>query len=189
LLKQLSAFDVNEVDESVDYVESQENYQKRPSRKTPSMLLVQNSDVTIGSQVWIEDESEVWSEAEIIKQDNKSTITVRQTNNQVEIILDLSISEIHKVNPSVVADMTALNSIHEPGILQNLSMRYKVRSPYTYMGSVLIAVNPIRRLADIPFQEFEKNVSSNSPNDRPHPYALAGKYLQPSICNHSFITT
>jgi myosin-5 len=43
-------------------------------------------------------------------------------------------------------DMTTLSYLHEPGVLHNLSLRYSLDEIYTYTGSILIAVNPFRRL-------------------------------------------
>lgn len=42
-------------------------------------------------------------------------------------------------NPNVVADMTALHHIHEPGILHNLKERSRPwrQTPYTWMVSVI----------------------------------------------------
>ncbi|KAM0846126.1 hypothetical protein ACQ4PT_055878 [Festuca glaucescens] len=45
-----------------------------------------------------------------------------------------------------VDDMTKLSYLHEPGVLQNLAIRYELNEIYTYTGNILIAVNPFQRL-------------------------------------------
>ncbi|XP_039116564.1 LOW QUALITY PROTEIN: myosin-11-like [Dioscorea cayenensis subsp. rotundata] len=45
-----------------------------------------------------------------------------------------------------VDDMTKLSYLHEPGVLQNLALRYAINEIYTYTGNILIAINPFQRL-------------------------------------------
>ncbi|BBH06723.1 Myosin family protein with Dil domain [Prunus dulcis] len=45
-----------------------------------------------------------------------------------------------------VDDMTKLSYLHEPGVLQNLKIRYELNEIYTYTGNILIAINPFQRL-------------------------------------------
>ncbi|CAM9621035.1 unnamed protein product, partial [Ectocarpus sp. 13 AM-2016] len=80
--------------------------------------------------------------------------------------------EAHPHNPKVVADMTSLHHIHEAGILHNLGQRAHIKDQkaYTFMGTVLIAVNPLRRLEDPPMESF-MNRPLNP--ETPHPYAIA----------------
>ncbi|XP_020422959.1 myosin-11 [Prunus persica] len=42
--------------------------------------------------------------------------------------------------------MTKLSYLHEPGVLQNLKIRYELNEIYTYTGNILIAINPFQRL-------------------------------------------
>ncbi|CAN0009897.1 unnamed protein product, partial [Phaeothamnion confervicola] len=68
--------------------------------------------------------------------------------------------------------MTALHHIHEPAILSNLRERAQAREqrPYTFMGTLLIAVNPLKRLTDPPTSQF---VDRPLDPESPHPYAIA----------------
>lgn len=43
-------------------------------------------------------------------------------------------------------DMCNLNHLHEPAILENLQVRFEKSMPYTYTGSICIAVNPYKWL-------------------------------------------
>ncbi|XP_024990425.1 myosin-11-like isoform X1 [Cynara cardunculus var. scolymus] len=42
--------------------------------------------------------------------------------------------------------MTKLSYLHEPGVLQNLRIRYELNEIYTYTGNILIAINPFQKL-------------------------------------------
>lgn len=50
-------------------------------------------------------------------------------------LVSQDLEEMHPKNPNVVADMTALHHIHEPGILHNLKERSRPwrQTPYTFM--------------------------------------------------------
>ncbi|CAM9813342.1 unnamed protein product, partial [Sphacelaria rigidula] len=80
--------------------------------------------------------------------------------------------DTHPHNAKIAPDMTALHHIHEPGILHNLRERAKVENqrPYTFMGNVLISVNPLR-IGDNP----DVSMFMDKPLDpeSPHPYAIA----------------
>ncbi|CAM9169756.1 unnamed protein product [Laminaria digitata] len=68
--------------------------------------------------------------------------------------------------------MTSLHNIHEAGILYNLGERSKLlnQRPYTFMGTVLIAVNPLRR---IPHPDMSEYMDCSLDPEAPHPYAIA----------------
>ena len=104
-------------------------------------------------------------------------------------------------NPKVVADLCSLHNIHEPGILANLQGRLNWEStasdrpgggarrrqslegktssgketqkvePYTYLSTVLVAINPLRVLPNQP--EFVDYVDKSFNTETPHPYAIA----------------
>jgi len=163
--------DVNEV------IISCSNSSNKRKTRTPSMLLMTSHEVGCGSEVWVEDHNTIWTKAEIIKENN-SILTIRKLNTGEEFTIDLNFNEIHKINPKVVADMTSLNNIHEPGILENLSLRYQTRLPYTYMGSVMIAINPVTKLKAPKLTDFADKAFNS---DRPHPYAIAGTQTREQI--------
>jgi myosin heavy subunit len=81
-------------------------------------------------------------------------------------------ADVFPQNPKVVADMTALFHIHEPGILHNLRERAKIedQKPYNFMGTILICVNPLRKVTDPPMDTF---VNKPLDPENPHPYAIA----------------
>ena len=159
--------DINEV------IISCSNSASKRKTRTPSMLLMSSHEVSCGSEVWIEDPDTVWTKAEIIKEEN-NILSIRKLVSGEEFTIDLNFNEIHKINPKIVSDMTSLNNIHEPGILENLSDRYQARLPYTYMGSVMIAINPVTKIMSPKITDFtDKPMNS----DTPHPYAIAGTEL------------
>ncbi|CBJ30507.1 conserved unknown protein [Ectocarpus siliculosus] len=128
-----------------------------------------------GTEIWAEDEAdggdEVWMLAEVLRQDN-TMLTVRKKRTGEELAIDLGFGETYPPNPKVVADMTSLHHIHEAGILHNLRERSKLQDqrPYTFMGTILIAVNPLRR---VPNPEMTDYMDRSLNPETPHPYAIA----------------
>ncbi|CAM9926967.1 unnamed protein product, partial [Hapterophycus canaliculatus] len=82
------------------------------------------------------------------------------------------LEEMLPKNPNVVADMTALHHIHEPGILHNLKERSRPwrQTPYTWMGTILLAVNPLKKIPEPAIEDF---MDRSLDPERPHPYAIA----------------
>lgn len=105
--------------------------------------------------------------------------------------------------PNGVEDMTRLAYLHEPGVLQNLQIRYTLNDIYvidhissyscfvfsaltltivmtvccmqTYTGNILIAVNPFQRLPHLyAASTMEKYKGVAFGEQSPHPFAIAG---------------
>ena len=60
------------------------------------------------------------------------------------LLLSTTSEHVHLCNDVIVDDMTKLPFLHEPGILSNLRYRHAVDQIYTYVGEILVAVNPHR---------------------------------------------
>lgn len=108
---------------------------------------------------------------------------VLKTRKNGVVNVDLGFSEVYETNPKVVADMTALFHINEPGILYNLKERSKpsVKKPYNFMGTILICVNPLEKLQDPPSETF---IDMPLNPQEPHPYAIAElAYHQMKLAN------
>ncbi|KAL5706508.1 Myosin-6 [Ranunculus cassubicifolius] len=70
--------------------------------------------------------------------------------------------------------MTKLAYLHEPGVLQNIRSRYDMNEIYTYTGSILIAVNPFRRLPHLyDSHMMEQYKGADFGELSPHPFAVA----------------
>ncbi|XP_068466187.1 myosin-7-like [Phaseolus vulgaris] len=76
--------------------------------------------------------------------------------------------------PNGVEDMTKLAYLHEPGVLQNLKIRYSGNKIYTYTGNILIAVNPFQRLPHLTeTSTMMKYKGAAFGEQSPHPFAIA----------------
>mmetsp|Transcript_9767 Transcript_9767/g.14692 ORF Transcript_9767/g.14692 Transcript_9767/m.14692 type:complete len:1438 (-) Transcript_9767:159-4472(-) len=144
----------------------------RESPTTSSRNVEKVERYDIGSPIWIwtNEDDRVWVEATVVSQ-NKTFLSIKYETGKTEEI-NLLFSEVARQNPKVVADMTALFHINEAGILYNLKMRNRLEDqhPYTFMGTLLICVNPLRRVPDPSLEEFKDRPLNP---ELPHPYAIA----------------
>ncbi|RLN04175.1 myosin-11-like [Panicum miliaceum] len=103
-------------------------------------------NIIVGSHVWAEDPAICWVDGDVVKI-NGEEAEIQATNGK-KIVANLS--KLYPKDMEAAAggvdDMTKLSYLHEPGVLQNLAIRYELNEIYTYTGNILIAVNPFQRL-------------------------------------------
>ncbi|XP_043934508.1 unconventional myosin-Ie isoform X2 [Protopterus annectens] len=79
----------------------------------------------------------------------------------------------HNVKQSGVDDMVLLSKITEDAIVENLKKRYMDDYIFTYIGPVLISVNPFKQMPYFGDKEIEMYQGSAQYENPPHIYALA----------------
>uniref|UniRef100_A0A0D9V4W4 Myosin motor domain-containing protein n=1 Tax=Leersia perrieri TaxID=77586 RepID=A0A0D9V4W4_9ORYZ len=131
-------------------------------------------NIVIGSHVWVEDKDSAWIDGEVFRIDGKNA-HVRTTKGKTVIA---NVSDIHpkdtEAPPDGVDDMTRLSYLHEPGVLDNLAVRYARNLIYTYTGNILIAINPFQRLPNlVDVRTMEKYKGANLGDLDPHVFAIA----------------
>lgn len=145
--------------------------------RRPTIEIAKLAKVVPDEEYYIPDEAEVWKVVKARGVDPEDMTKVTIEENGKDRVVDLYYDAMYRTNPRVVDDMTSLHEMHEPGILANLSARCGLEPPmpYTYVANVLIAINPLRRIA-IP----DRNVYVNKKitQEAPHPYGIAEKAFQ-----------
>ncbi|EQC30122.1 hypothetical protein, variant [Saprolegnia diclina VS20] len=71
-----------------------------------------------------------------------------------------------------VEDMCSLNHLHEPAIVFNLRTRFAVQCPYTYTGSIVVAINPYAWL-NLYSKETQRLYAGDRSGLPPHVYATS----------------
>jgi len=79
----------------------------------------------------------------------------------------------HNVRSSGVDDMVLLSKITESSIVENLKKRFMDDCIYTYIGPVLISVNPFKQLPIYTGREIDQYQGAASYENPPHVYALS----------------
>ncbi|XP_060767907.1 unconventional myosin-Ie isoform X1 [Neoarius graeffei] len=79
----------------------------------------------------------------------------------------------HNIKHSGVDDMVLLTKINEDAIVENLKKRYMDDYIFTYIGPVLISVNPFKQMPYFGDKEVEMYQGAAQYENPPHIYALA----------------
>ncbi|CAA3030678.1 myosin-9-like isoform X1 [Olea europaea subsp. europaea] len=103
-------------------------------------------NIIVGSHIWVEDPEVSWIDGKVTKINGQEVEVQTSDGRQVAANLANVYPKDEDAPAGGVDDMTKLSYLHEPGVLQNLSLRYQLNEIYTYTGSILIAINPFQRL-------------------------------------------
>ncbi|XP_072511199.1 unconventional myosin-Ia isoform X2 [Notamacropus eugenii] len=82
-----------------------------------------------------------------------------------------------------VGDMVLLEPLNEESLLKNLDKRFQQKEIYTYIGNVVISVNPYEQLPIFGPEFIDKYKEYNFYELKPHIYALANEAYQ-SLKDH-----
>uniref|UniRef100_A0A7N2LY20 Uncharacterized protein n=1 Tax=Quercus lobata TaxID=97700 RepID=A0A7N2LY20_QUELO len=136
--------------------------------------MVAQSNLAIGSHVWVEDPEATWIDGEV-EEVNNEDIKINCTSGRTVVVKASNVYPKDPEFPSCgVDDMTRLAYLHEPGVLQNLRCRYDINEIYTYTGNILIAVNPFRRLPHLYDNHMMEQYKGAAIGElSPHPFAIA----------------
>ncbi|VDP09914.1 unnamed protein product [Soboliphyme baturini] len=88
--------------------------------------------------------------------------------------------------------MVLLSNVSDSSIVENLRKRYYNDSIFTYIGPVLISVNPFKQMNYFTDREIELYQGANAYENPPHIYALADDMFRNMLVdqeNHSVIIT
>lgn len=92
----------------------------------------------------------------------------------------------HHIKQSGVDDMVLLTKVTENAIIENLKKRYINGQIYTYIGPVLISINPFKQMHYFTDKEIQQYQGAASYENPPHIYALSDNmYRNMMIDNES----
>ncbi|QCD89251.1 DNA topoisomerase III [Vigna unguiculata] len=139
-------------------------------------------NLVVGSHVWVEDPELAWIDGEI-QETKKGEITILfESGTKVVSKSTNMYPKDPEFPPAGVDDMTRLAYLHEPGVLQNLHIRYSINEIYTYTGNILIAVNPFQRLPHLTeTSTMAKYKAAAFGEQSPHPFAIASSAYRKMI--------
>ncbi|XP_038720466.1 myosin-12 isoform X1 [Tripterygium wilfordii] len=131
-------------------------------------------NIVVGSHVWAEDPENAWIDGEVSEINGRDATIITPDGKTIVAVIGSIYPKDTEAPPAGVDDMTKLAYLHEPGVLHNLTCRFALNEIYTYTGSILIAVNPFRRLPhlyDIHMMEQYKGAAFGELS--PHLFAVA----------------
>ena len=87
-----------------------------------------------------------------------------------------TVTNMHPSSQKGVEDMATLVDLHEAAILYNIRLRYSQANIYTFIGSILSAVNPYKDLGPIYTDEIITRYNKKALGELPpHIFAIANE--------------
>ncbi|KAM9989947.1 hypothetical protein ACTFIY_005993 [Dictyostelium cf. discoideum] len=137
-----------------------------------------------GDIVWVPHTVNGYCRGKIIGYNEKNQVTVRllESNEEIKINEQL-IQNYNQSDDKDFSDMVEIQDLSEAIILNNLGLRYKSDQIYTYIGNVLISINPYKEIKDIySLNTLNKYKDINTINSNPpHIYAVALRAYQSMV--------
>lgn len=133
----------------------------------------------VGSKVWVksQDTKETWLKGTVVSVEGVQNVIMLDDGNEVAIQSGECL--LRNLDGTTVEDMTTLSFLHEPGVLENLRLRYQQSQVYTNVGSILIAINPFMGLPHLYASEVMNSYKDYGMVDlAPHVFAVASQAYQ-----------
>uniref|UniRef100_A0AAR2IY67 Myosin X n=1 Tax=Pygocentrus nattereri TaxID=42514 RepID=A0AAR2IY67_PYGNA len=132
-----------------------------------------------GCRVWLWEGDQCWPST--VDSCSGGVVVFRTDYGQVYTYKQNALSRqrvytMHSSSVCGVEDMAALQDLHEGAILHNLHLRYTQHCIYTYIGSILAAVNPYQHLPELYSVSAVEHYSRHHLGEiAPHIYAIANE--------------
>jgi len=132
----------------------------------------------IGSWVWISDEEECVIPGQVIELTPGKSGKFKLEDGTEKILDGQGLVGLEKLDPQCldknVSNLIGLSNLSENAILHNLRIRFKNDDIYTFVSSILIAVNPFRQLPIYGVETLEKYRSTSDKSTLPpHIFTIA----------------
>ncbi|XP_059618501.1 unconventional myosin-VIIa-like isoform X2 [Phlebotomus argentipes] len=135
-----------------------------------------------GDWVWIKPPSngefDIPIGCKIVRTDRGKTLVCDDDDQESWVNSDQVLKGMHLSSQKGVEDMITLGDLHEHAILRNLHLRYKKREIYTYIGSMLVAINPYEILPIYTNNQVTLYQGKKIGDVPPHIFAIGDKAFQ-----------
>lgn len=102
--------------------------------------------------IWVHSEAEAWEAAKVVSEDGKS-VTVRLQSTDKTVTISGGVGSHDTILPGSLSErcdnLVELESFCEGIILHHIRKRFFEDSIYTFVGSILIALNPYKTIASL----------------------------------------
>lgn len=103
-------------------------------------------------KVWVQDDAEGWRLAKVVSSTEDALVVEEASgDSQREISIDETETYDRSHDDSSLDDIYTMGDMNEAGLLHLLKQRSMMDKIYTYIGDVLISVNPYHRVEDEKF--------------------------------------
>ncbi|CAF3613901.1 unnamed protein product [Rotaria sp. Silwood1] len=146
--------------------------------------------MTTSAYIWLPPDKQGEFDVEIgarVIDVNQNQLKVIDDNGKERIIVNdpANFKKMHATSHSDIPDMIHLGDLTEGAICRNILLRYNKDKIYTYIGSILIAVNPYTPL-DLYSQEHLRAYRNRKFGElEPHTFAIGDNAYQNMLREHS----
>uniref|UniRef100_A0A674CKG4 Unconventional myosin-VIIa-like n=1 Tax=Salmo trutta TaxID=8032 RepID=A0A674CKG4_SALTR len=138
------------------------------------MILNHGVSCSQGEWVWVDSGTEVPIGARVKVTDTGHQLLVDDEGKEYKLSQkEDSIRVMHPTSVEGVDDMIRLGDLNEAGLLRNLLVRHRQGIIYTYIGSVLVAVNPYQELPLYTADQVRRYHGRRLGELPPHVFAIA----------------
>jgi myosin heavy subunit/ankyrin repeat protein len=147
-------------------------------------------------RLWIPHDKDVWVLAELESHTNEVSSVSGESSDEVSVILDgirktVLVKDTHALDPTHLLnlhDLCGMSNLHEAPLLDMLRRRMTRDEIYTNTGSVLISINPYKRIDGLYETPLDYYLSSDAADAiatlSPHVYKIANNaYMSLSIAS------
>ncbi|XP_061419641.1 LOW QUALITY PROTEIN: unconventional myosin-X-like [Lethenteron reissneri] len=133
----------------------------------------------VGERVWVRD-GDLLLPCSVVASEGGSLVLISDYGQTFTLtpgsVARVNVRAMPAWGPEGVEDMSSLAELHEGAILHNLHLRYRHKLIYTYIGSILAAVNPYETISGLygaaSVEAYRRHRLGELP---PHLYAIAGE--------------
>jgi len=111
---------------------------RKGSKKAPPLPV---ANATVGEEVYALHKKEGWRRAKVLALHDNGDVDVECYGLKWTVAAKDCLL-LSSVAPTGVPDMIALDVLHEGAILENIEVRFARKEIYTYVGPILVSVNP-----------------------------------------------
>lgn len=137
--------------------------------KSPNLV----SNIPFLERVWIPHSKEGFVPATVIHKDGHRITTIADFDGATYINKVTEVVSLHTSSLQNKADLVTMDDLNEPSLFYQLKSRFLRQEIYTYVGTILISINPYQDLPLFTPTIMDDYSSKNLSSLPPHIYGLA----------------
>lgn len=114
----------------------------------------------------------LYEPANVIKEDN-GVLTIRVNDGKIFKMLSSHATYVREQDNEGVDDILNLREVTEMSLIHTLRVRYERDDIYTFVGTILISINPYKWFKDLYSDETMHEYHNNTKKHAPHMFVIA----------------
>ncbi|KAJ7340289.1 hypothetical protein OS493_003022 [Desmophyllum pertusum] len=132
----------------------------------------------VGSLVWFDGNVGYLLPGKLLSFVGQDVKVQHEEDGQLHIVRANAVIPRHEIDAHGVDNMIKMDDLHVGSILYNIRKRYRRDQIYTYIGSILVAVNPYMHYDIYGPDAVQKYCATSSNSHSPHIFAIGNAAYQ-----------